>query len=64
MSKIRNKKVQFVDECLKLAFDNLFNGTTPEKNLFLFINRALDDLLANPEWGIKIPRALWPKNMS
>lgn len=52
--------VAFADESLKKAFDKLQHGASEERELHLFINRALDDLKKDPFVAIKIPRKLWP----
>lgn len=59
MDKI--KQVSFANIKLKEAFSELKKGKFEEKNLFEFINRAIDDLKINPFSGIRVPKKLWPK---
>jgi hypothetical protein len=54
-------KVYFVDEKTKSFFDNLKDGTSGEQELFVLINRALNDLQENPNRYISVPRRLWPR---
>ena len=53
--------VAFSSESVKSSFEKLKEGASEEKELYAFINRALDDLKEDPFTGIKIPRKLWPK---
>jgi len=53
--------VAFINEKLKSNFKKLVKGKFEDKQLFKFINRAIDDLKKNPFCGIKIPKKLWPK---
>lgn len=57
----RIRKVHFVEQNLFDAFKQLESGKTEEKKLAVFLLRAVDDLKKDPECGIKVPRALWPK---
>ena len=59
MSKEIN--VAFVDEKIKKAFEKLDDRKSDEKQLRIFILRAIDDLKKNPRCGILIPRRLIPK---
>lgn len=52
--------VGFGDDSLHKAFQALKSGKFEEKELALFIQRAIDDLKANPFIGVPIPRKLWP----
>ena len=62
MQKIeRNKSVVFVDDKIKNAFDKLKQGKYEDFQLYLLIDRALDDLKLNPLIGIHIPKKQWPK---
>jgi len=59
-----NKKeisVVFVNEKISKNFDKLKSGTTQDKELYDFIDRATDDLKKSPTCGIKISRDRWPK---
>ncbi len=57
----RIKKVAFVDESLKKAFEELLQGKFEDQQLAKFLQRAIDDLKENPLCGIKVPSNLWPK---
>lgn len=57
----RIKRVLVVNEQLKKDFYALENGKIDEKELFVFINRAMDDLKENPFCGIRVPSDRWPK---
>ncbi len=53
--------VAFANPNLEKNFDKLKEGKFEEKQLYEFIERAIDDLKKNPMCGVKIPRKLWPK---
>lgn len=55
------KYVAFADKKIKDSFDKLKKGKFEDKELYKFINRALDDLKNNPFVGVKIPKKQWPK---
>jgi Txe/YoeB family toxin of Txe-Axe toxin-antitoxin module len=55
------KQVAFANEKLKQSFEKLSNGKFEEKQLYKFINRAMDDLKENPFCGIRIPKRLTPE---
>ena len=57
----KTKEVFFVDESLRDSFFELKSGKLEDKQLYEFINRAIDDLKINPNCGIKTPKKLWPK---
>jgi methionine synthase II (cobalamin-independent) len=60
-----NKKpvyVVFVNKKLEKNFEKLNKGKFQDKNLYKFINRAIDDLKQNPTYGIKIPKKIWAKD--
>lgn len=59
MNKI--KEVAFATNSLKEAYLELKEGKFEEKQMFEFINRAIDDLKENPFCGIRVPKKLWPK---
>ena len=59
MNKI--KQVGFINKNLKEVYEELKEGKFESKELFKFINRAMDDLKQNPSCGTKIPKKLWPK---
>lgn len=54
--------VAFISKKLKEEFETLREGKFEDKELYKFINRAIDDLKINPTCGIKIPTKLWPKD--
>ena len=55
------KEVAFAYESLKKAYIKLKKGKFKEKQLFSFINRAINDLKNNPLCGIRLPNKLIPK---
>ena len=55
------KEVGFSNEQIKEAYKKLEKGKFEEKELFEFINRAIDDLRENPFCGIRLPNKLIPK---
>lgn len=57
----RKTLVSFTDQKTKAAFEGLSKGKTEEKELFSFIERAIEDLSKNPLCGVRIPSKLWPK---
>jgi len=57
----REKFVTFTDDATKEAFDNLKEGKFEDKQLYNFINRALDDMKENPFVGMHIPSKQWPR---
>lgn len=57
----RLKYVTFADDSTKESFGKLKEGKFEDRELFRFINRALDDLKENPFVGVKVPKRLWPK---
>ncbi len=57
----RIKEVAFADENLKEAYFKLQEGKFEDKQMFDFINKAIDDLKQNPMSGIRIPNTLIPK---
>ena len=56
----RIKEVAFADEKLKEAYFKLKEGKFEDKQMFEFINRAIDDLKKNPMSGIRVPNDLIP----
>jgi Txe/YoeB family toxin of Txe-Axe toxin-antitoxin module len=54
--------VAFISEKLKGKFELLKEGKFEDKNLYTFIQGAINDLKQNPLCGAKIPKALWPKD--
>lgn len=53
--------VAFADSKLENDFEKLQKSKFEDKQLYTFIERAIDDLKKNPTCGTKIPRKLWPK---
>jgi len=57
----RAKRVAFVDESVKKAYDELAKGPFEERQLYAWISRAVSDLKQDPLCGVRIPSRLWPK---
>lgn len=53
--------VAFISKNLKEEFDSLKEGKFEDKQLYNFIDNAINDLKKNPDCGIKISKKLWPK---
>ena len=53
--------IRFVDDKLKKTFYKLEKGSACEKELFKFINQALNNIEENAFCGIQIPKKLIPK---
>src|SRR4030042_5482531 len=53
--------VAFISKKLKGEFESLKKGKFEDKQLYHFINKAMDDMKQNPACGTKIPKNLWPK---
>ena len=58
MNKI---SVAFISKKIKDEFESLKEGKFEDKQLYKFINRAIDDLEKEPTVGIKVPKKFWPK---
>ncbi|MEK6904999.1 MAG: hypothetical protein AABX24_01220 [Nanoarchaeota archaeon] len=58
-----NKEISvvFITTKIKQEWEALKEGKFEDKQLYHFIDRAIDDLKANPTCGIKIAKHLWPK---
>ena len=56
--------VAFITQKLKEQFQYLKKGKFEDRQLYKFINKALDDLKYNPTCGVKISKKLWPKEYS
>lgn len=54
-------ETRFVDESIKNAFYKLENGDSSEKELFRFINQALNNIEENAFCGVQIPKKQIPK---
>ncbi|MBI5392652.1 hypothetical protein HZA96_02175 [Candidatus Woesearchaeota archaeon] len=53
--------VAFITPNIKKEWEALKEGKFEDKELYKFIDRAIDDLKVNPTCGIKIAKNLWPK---
>ncbi len=53
-------RVAFIDVNTKIIFEKLKDGKFEDKELYGLIQSAIDNLVKNPEKGIKISRKLWP----
>lgn len=53
--------IRFVDKNIREAFYKLEKGDNSERELFKFINQALDNIEENAFCGIQIPKRLIPK---
>ncbi len=53
--------IRFVDESIREAFYKLEKGDNSERELFKFINQALDNIEENAFCGIQIPKRTIPK---
>ena len=53
--------IRFADENIREAFYKLEKGDDSERELFKFINQALDNIEENAFCGIQIPKRLIPK---
>lgn len=53
--------VIFGDIKTEQTFEELKEGKYEDKELYIFINRAIQDLKQKPGCGIKIPKKLWPQ---
>ena len=53
--------IRFADESLKEAFYKLEKGDSSEKELFRFINQAIDNIEKNAFCGIQVPKKIIPK---
>ena len=60
---MKNKSVfvAFANPKLEKDFEKLKKGKFEDKQLYEFIQRAIDDLKKNPMCGVKLPRKLWPR---
>lgn len=54
--------VAFMTPKIKKEWESLKEGKFEDKQLYQFIDRAIDDLKANPACGSKIEKHLWPKD--
>ena len=58
---LKEKNVAFISLRLKNQFEELRVGKFEDKQLYEFINKAINNLKENPLCGIRIPKRLWPK---
>jgi len=54
-------EIRFADEKVKEAFFKLENGDAQERELFKFVNQAMDNIEKNAFCGIQIPKKQIPK---
>jgi Txe/YoeB family toxin of Txe-Axe toxin-antitoxin module len=57
----KNIFVAFISDKVKSEFESLDKGKFEDKQLYSFINGAIDNLKKNPECGTRIQKELWPK---
>ena len=57
----KETSVAFISIKLKEEFRVLKEGKFENKQLYDFIERAINDLKQNPICGTKVPKHLWPK---
>ena len=55
-------EVQFVNEKVKKAFEELDSGKYEEVELKKYLERAFEDICKNPFCGIQIPKKLIPQD--
>ena len=53
--------VGFIDEKLSDAYEELKEGRFEDRAFFNALLNAIDEMKKNPEVGIPVPSALWPK---
>ncbi|MFH1591763.1 MAG: type II toxin-antitoxin system RelE/ParE family toxin [Candidatus Woesearchaeota archaeon] len=53
--------VAFINKKLKQDFELLKEGKFEDKQLYEYIDRAMEDLKKNPASGTKIQKTLWPR---
>jgi len=56
------KYVAFRDKKLESSFYKLKEGKFQDKQLYNFIERAINDIKKDPTCSAKIPKKLWPKS--
>ncbi|MFH1056232.1 MAG: hypothetical protein V1717_00315 [Candidatus Micrarchaeota archaeon] len=61
MKPDRPRRVAFVNEKVKKAYENLAEGPFEEKRLYEAIAGVIYDLRENPLCGVRVPSSLWPK---
>ncbi|MFH0969980.1 MAG: hypothetical protein V1776_00790 [Candidatus Diapherotrites archaeon] len=54
-------RVVFVDPSLKADLEKLEKGTFEEQRLAGWIRKAIDRLVIDSKYGVKVPSSLWPK---
>lgn len=55
-------RVQFTDEKIRKAFEELEKSNSQEQKLYLWLERAFADIEENAFCGIQIPKRLIPKS--
>jgi len=58
---ILSSEIRFADDSIKTSFYNLEKGDSSERELFKFINQAMDNIEKNAFCGIQIRKNLIPK---
>ncbi|MFH1420460.1 MAG: hypothetical protein ABIG30_00670 [Candidatus Aenigmatarchaeota archaeon] len=58
---MREILVSFANEEVEKAFEELKNGKFEDKQLYGFLQRAIEDLKKNPLVGVNVPKNLLPK---
>ncbi len=53
--------VAFISQKLRTDFESLKCGKYEDRELYEFINRAIDDLKESSTCGTRIPKEYWPK---
>tara|TARA_Y100000034_G_scaffold126118_1_gene176877 strand:+ start:169 stop:516 length:348 start_codon:yes stop_codon:yes gene_type:complete len=61
MANEREKRVAFVNDSLREAYNKLKDGKFEDKELYGFVSRAIDDLKKNPLCGDRVPNKQIPK---
>ena len=61
MPDSRIKSVMFADAAILGAFERLKDGKHEEKELYSQIDEIMKELGKNPDYGIRLPRKIWPK---
>jgi len=57
---ILKTKVKFIDERLKIAFENLKDGRNDERELYSLLCSAFEDIETNAFCGVQIPKKQIP----
>lgn len=60
----KETKVIFANKNLQQEFDKLKEGKFEDRQLYLFLSRAISDIEKNPSCGIKLPEKIWPSGFA